>query len=277
MPEANTLAMFQQNFSQYLLAKAPGTTARLSLQPWLPAGHALHRTELGLSVYRNNVHSSLAAALAAQFPVVQRLVGKDFFAGLASDYVCSHPPTDPSLTFYGKDFADFIEQREDCRPVPYLADVTRLELADQHALHASDTPALAVSSLLALPPEQLADAVFLLHDSTTLLASRWPVQHIFEENLKAEPATIVLQDNTCEFLLVYRLGSEVQIVNLQEPAFHLLQALQAGLNLQTAWQQLQARCPLPDAELIPLLVYVLKLDIAVAVQTTPPDIPGEPA
>ncbi len=38
------------------------------------------------SVYRNNVRGALVEALAVRYPVVQRLVGKDFFRVMARDY-----------------------------------------------------------------------------------------------------------------------------------------------------------------------------------------------
>ena len=39
------------------------------------------------AVYRNNVAVGLTRALASRFPVVERLVGEEFFAGMARAYI----------------------------------------------------------------------------------------------------------------------------------------------------------------------------------------------
>lgn len=43
-------------------------------------------------VYRNNVVASLSDALGVAFPVVQKLVGDEFFRAMAGVYLRQHPP-----------------------------------------------------------------------------------------------------------------------------------------------------------------------------------------
>src|SRR5512139_2634059 len=64
------------------------------------------------AVYRNNVVSSLVDALAATFPVVQELVGEEFFRAMSAVYVRRSPPGSPVLATYGHSFADFVEEFE---------------------------------------------------------------------------------------------------------------------------------------------------------------------
>ncbi|PTT93348.1 DUF2063 domain-containing protein, partial [Pseudomonas sp. HMWF005] len=54
------------------------------------------------SVYRNNVQSSLINALADSYPVVQQLVGEDFFRAMAAVFVQQHPPETPLMSRYGE-------------------------------------------------------------------------------------------------------------------------------------------------------------------------------
>lgn len=257
-PAMLQLADYQQTFTSFLLTPVVSDEAHSALQPWLTASETIAQR---LAVYRNNVLYSLTAALAAQFPVVQRLVGNGFFATVARDFICSLPPTTPSLTFYGDALPDYLSTRSDCERVPYLADVARLELACQYALHAANTPPLQATALLALPPEQLTELALPLHDSATLLLSRWPVQRIREENLRDEPALLQLNDDGNTQLLVYRRGMEARIVTLQQPAFLLLQSLHQGRPLQQAWDSVQQHCAVDADELVPLLVYLLQLEV----------------
>lgn len=64
------------------------------------------------AVYRNNVQSSLINALADSYPVVQQLVGEEFFRAMAAIFVRSQPPQSPLMSRYGEGFADFIGQFE---------------------------------------------------------------------------------------------------------------------------------------------------------------------
>ena len=97
-------------------------------------------------VYRNNVVSGLIGAVASRFPVAEKIVGEEFFAGMAYEFICLHPPRSPLLLSYGDGFADFVEAFEPAREIAYLADVIRLEVARGRAYHAADATPLAASS-----------------------------------------------------------------------------------------------------------------------------------
>ena len=60
------------------------------------------------AVYRNNVDVGLTKALAQRFPVAERLVGDEFFAGMARAYVPVQAAASPLMIEYGDDFPDFI-------------------------------------------------------------------------------------------------------------------------------------------------------------------------
>src|ERR1700759_2867223 len=89
-------------------------------------------------VYRNNVTVSLIAALAAIYPTLERITGTDFFRAIARSHVRSTPPTSPLLFDYGRDFPASIETYEHAQPLPWLADVARIERACLDAYHAAD-------------------------------------------------------------------------------------------------------------------------------------------
>jgi hypothetical protein len=254
----SALATYQAAFAAYLLTNSAG------------ADHALHaclqdapagRTASGLRVYRNNVLYSLTRALAAQFPVVQKLVGDEFFGALASDYVRSEPPLEPALTYYGHQFAAFIARSPACRPLPYLADVARLELQYQRAMHAADDPVLHLGQLGAVAPELLGGATFTLHASVTLLASDYPIDRIWAANLDDPTEVIHLDAPGRHHLLIHRRALRVQVVSLQPPAFTLLQQLQNGQSLQQAWTLAAEHHALDTPELTPLLGYLLGLEV----------------
>ncbi|MDE2372531.1 MAG: putative DNA-binding domain-containing protein, partial [Burkholderiales bacterium] len=129
------------------------------------------------AVYRNNVVGSLIDALTDNFPVVQQLVGEEFFRAMAGIHVRRSPPTSRLLAFYGDGYAEFIARFEPARALPYLADMARLEAARVQSYHAADAePASAESVALALAcGDRIGELRLECHPSLRVLSSRWAV------------------------------------------------------------------------------------------------------
>ncbi len=133
-------------------------------------------------VYRNNVAASLTDALETAFPVVAKLVGDDFFRAMAGVYLRAHPPKLPMMMFYGDDMPDFLTSFAPAQSVPYLPDVSRLELALRHSYHAADATPIAPDALAQIAPDNLPNVTFTFAPSVHLIASRFPLQSIWLAN-----------------------------------------------------------------------------------------------
>ncbi len=185
------------------------------------------------AVYRNNVTVSLIDALAATFPATQRITGRDFFRAMARFHIRETPPTSPLLFEYGRDFPDFIERYEYAQPMPWLADVARIERAWLDAYHAADAEPLASGALASIPPERLADTVFAPHPATRVLRSRFPAVKIFAANRGDGPVGRI-EASEPEDALVTRPGLEVFVRHLPPGGAVFLSHLIAGGPLGTA-------------------------------------------
>jgi hypothetical protein len=111
---------------------------------------------------------------------------------------------------YGRDFPHFIETYEYAQPMPWLADVARIERAWLDAYHAADMPPLAGSELAAIPSEALADAVFKAHPATRIIRSEFPAVSIFVMNRGDGPVGRI-QNVVPEDALVTRPDQEVAV------------------------------------------------------------------
>jgi Putative DNA-binding domain len=149
-----------------------------------PRGKAAARR---YDVYRNNVTVSLIEALAAVYPATRRITGPDFFRAMARFHVRAAPPTSPLLFEYGRDFPAFIEAYEHTRPLPWLADVARIERAWLDAYHAADAAPLAARALADVPPERLAATRLTPHPALRVVRSRFPAVSIFAANRREGP------------------------------------------------------------------------------------------
>lgn len=161
------------------------------------------------AVYRNNVAVGLRKALAARFPLVERLVGDEFFALMARAYIASSKPASPLLFAYGDSLPEFIEGFAPAAAVPYLAGVARIEAAVTRAYHAADAPTLGIAQLAALPPEKLGAARLAPHPAATLVRSRFAVGRIWQAHQGETAAPF--SASGAEAVLVVRPGLEVGV------------------------------------------------------------------
>jgi hypothetical protein len=187
------------------------------------------------SVYRNNVQSSLINALADSYPVVQQLVGDEFFRAMAGIHVQNSPPTSPLMNSYGHDLATFIEGFAPAASVPYLADVARLERLRVMAYHAADAQPLGperIATALA-DPQSLSELTVTLHPSLHLLNSAFAVIAIWAAH--QQQATLAGIDlNLGQRALVLRNGLDVEVFAIDHGASVFIQHLQNGQSLMQA-------------------------------------------
>ena len=194
--------------------------------------------ESRVAIYRNNVFSNYRNALGASYPVVCRLVGKAFFDAAVDAFVRSRPSTSGDLNAYGGDFSDFLAGYPYAAGLAYLADVARLEWAIQQAQQASEserTPQEVLSALAAIDSELLPSITIGLHPSCGLIASPFPLLHIWRVNQPsfAGDQHVDLGEG-CDRLLVCRDANTVRIERLDAGTFALLRSLQSANALGAA-------------------------------------------
>jgi len=186
------------------------------------------------AVYRNNVVVGLSEALKAAYPAVCRIVGDEFFLGMARIFVVAQPPRTPLLHSYGDGFPEFVESFEPASSLPYLADVARIERAWTEAYNAAEATPLPPAALAAIDPGRLAEARLRLHPSLRVARSRFPALTIWRMNAKdGIPAPVDLQSGG-EDCLVMRPAAEVAVHALPPGGAAFVLRLAAGAALGAA-------------------------------------------
>lgn len=226
-PDGNGLADLQHRF------------ARAALQGPLTVPDGIRRDggplrERRFGVYRNNVKASLAAALAARFPVVERLVGEEFFTAMALVFIERDPPHSPVLAEYGGNLADFLEGFEPTADLPYLPDIARLEWARHVAFHSADASPADLARLAELPPETLGCVRLGLHPAMAVIASPWPIVSVWTTNTHDATPEAPAADWTGETALVTRPHLEVLLHRLPPGTDRLVTELARGVALGAA-------------------------------------------
>ncbi len=203
---------------------------------------APHRIAAGLSVYRNNVRAAYLRALRDAFPVVERLVGEDFYRYLAHEYFHACPPSSPWVARYGDSFPQFIECFEPAARVPYLADVARLELAWLGAYHAAEAVSLSPEEIHEAVGEAPERARFTLHPSARFVSSDYPVHAIWLHNKDSRSDPLRLSERGERVLLVRPTHKVVTSV-IPTAAWAALNAIGAGASFGEALDAAAERDP----------------------------------
>jgi hypothetical protein len=185
-------------------------------------------------VYRNNVFASLINALRSRYPVIERLVGEDFFEATAGHFIEAHPPRSPVLIDYGEDFGPFLESFEPANTLPYLADVARLEWLRHMAYHAEDRKALGPPDLTRAPSDRAFALTFEFHPSAALIVSPYPIVSIWETNAHDAETRPIGPNVVGEAALIVRPDYEVQIMRLDDAEHAFAGALAEGATLGDA-------------------------------------------
>ena len=188
-----------------------------------------------LQVYRNNIVTSLSAALAAIYPVVQRLVAPEFFLYAAHEYLRQHPSRSGNLHEFGEHFPQFLQGFKPTRALTYLPDVARLERAWHRVFHAAESPPLSLEKLAAVPSEDYERLRFTLHPARALLKSRYPFLRIWEVNQDNYRGDATVDLNLgAQHVLVLRHHVDVTIRAITEGEYVLLTRLAAYDTFATA-------------------------------------------
>jgi hypothetical protein len=207
------------------------------------------------AVYRNTVVKGCVDALQANYPVVARLVGEEWFRAAAAIYVHEALPADPTLLRYGSSFADFLAHFEPAADFPYLPGVARLDRLWTEAHAAADDETLDPAAVARFAPEELAGAILHPH-----AAARWawfeeaPIYTIWMRN-RADGVPDGDIDWRPEGALLVRPRDTVGWIALDAASCAFLDACAAGSTLAGAAQEaLQAK---DDADISRLMATLL--------------------
>ncbi len=243
-------------------AQAPFAAALLDPALPTPTGlQAWNGSDPGVrfAVYRNNVVHSLVGVLADSFPVVQALVGPEFFGAMARRFVRAQPPTSPLMHRYGAGLPAWMAGFEPAAALPYLSDVARLEWARLCAFHAADTPPIAAQALAARlqTPAALAHTTLRLHPSLAVVRSAHPVVSLWRAHQLDDDARDLqlarLDLGQPEAALVFRDTADDALVLPLHPADAALAAdIAAGHALGAA------QGAHPQADLVQVLTPLLQ-------------------
>lgn len=190
--------------------------------------------EQRLSIYKNNIFISLTEALSQTFPVVEKLVGEDFFAFTAKTFIKERPPIQGPLFEYGNQFPDFLKSFEPASSLPYLPDIAHLEWAMNTSFHAENISPINATDLSQFSDDEFSNLLFKLHPSFRIINSEYPIYDIWLLN----------QDDTDEMeidlakasnVIIFRPDDQVLAKEISNDTSLFIKALQINENIEKSY------------------------------------------
>ncbi len=190
---------------------------------------------IAIEVYRNNYRGNLHDTLAGAYPVIEQLVGKDFFRLLTRRFIGQHLSHSGNLHHYGAEMAGFVAAFEPAQELVYLPDVAALEWACHCAYFADDAATLDIDKLAQVPPEQYQNLILHIHPACHLVRSRYPIAAIWHAHQPGASGDFRIDlDSGSSNALVSRKNDVVLVNELTEADAVWLQGIQAGTQLGEA-------------------------------------------
>ncbi len=195
-----------------------------------------------LGIYRGNARANTAKAIAGAYPVIGKIVGGEFFLGLASEYHSRFPSVNGDLNEYGEAFAAFLADFPPAREIPYLADVARLEWRVHRAHYAADPGPFDPARLASVPPEREVQLRPRLHPACHVLQSAYPIARIWEVHQDAFSGEFDVEfPGSPTNALVYRPRFRVEVAQIGDAEAAFLWAALDGQTLDAALAAAQLR------------------------------------
>jgi hypothetical protein len=180
-----------------------------------------------MAVYHRTALAARSGALAAAYPVVERLVGGAFFGEAARVHACATPSASGDLHDYGAGFADFLAGYGPAAALTYLPDVARLEWAVHESRHAAGDDRPDFAALGRVAPHELVHVRMRLHPSVRLVASGHPILSIWEAN-QAGRDGVPEEVGRAQRVVVRRIDNDVRPIEADAASWLLLGVFSRG-------------------------------------------------
>ena len=187
-----------------------------------------------LAQYRGTLGANREKALAAAYPVLQTLVGPEFFAALSDAYGSAHPSTSGDLNRFGSAFETFLRAFPHVAAYPYFPAVARLEWLLHCVHHAPATPALDAAELSELSLAEIDALQLTLRPVSRLYCASTAAVSVWQAHQTESHAPFPESVDHPEWAVVARPQWKPLVLSLSEAGFTILDAVHQGYCLGDA-------------------------------------------
>jgi len=185
-----------------------------------------------LSTYNEQYWFRLNTTLRQEYPLLERLVGKEGFNRLVSDYLEAFPSRSPTLRDLSNDLAAFLGGRHEWNTT-LLREAARLDYLYIQAFDAAACPIFDPATLSAAQQDALSRDRLRFQPHWFLFAEHWPLVRLRECLVAGQEPGPLPPPERRGFWAIHRAGS-VAAVRLGPLQYRLLEDLHGGASIEQA-------------------------------------------
>jgi len=189
-----------------------------------------------MGIYQSSAIANIIRAMKLTYPVIEKLVGEDFFRACCKKYIQLHWPKSANMDDYGEEFASFLADFEPAKQLTYLTDVAQLEWLFHLSSLASDSNPTDWTRLSSVEADDALQVKLLLAPSVMLISSAFPLDRIWQMNQSNtsmnEDIDLAIEQDT--FLVIFRQNLKTEIMSVNASEFSLLSSFSQQQSLVNA-------------------------------------------
>lgn len=183
-----------------------------------------------LQIYHNNVYSILTRTLEQTYPLIQNLVGDDFFRLIAKEYIINYPSRSGNVNDYGNYFDNFLAEFEPTKHLVYLPEVTQFEWTCHELATAADHTPFDMGDLSNIPSDEYINLTFVLNPACRVMKFHYPILDIIDLCQSKHNENVDIDAGGADLLLIRRTN-QIALVPLSGSDYLFLSFLQEGKTL----------------------------------------------
>jgi hypothetical protein len=237
---ATSLAILQRDFQRHVMHGDDVIVSAVTGTPRVPS-------TVRLGIYSEAYKLRLTDALASTLPRLQQLMGKDQFAGLASDYIDIRPSQFPSIRWFGGELPALLERL--FPEQPWLGELAAWEWAIAAAFDAADADPIGIEALAAVAPDSWPALQFEFHPSVQLVPMRTNAPVLFKTLAEDGVPPECMALDAAQPWLIWREALKTQYRSLAADEAAALESMRAGGTFETLCDTL---CAWHEPEAVPM-------------------------
>lgn len=186
-----------------------------------------------IPIHLNNMQTNLRTALMHCYPLIIKLLGKNFFDDIAHRYIERYPSLTGNLDDYGEYLNDFITQYDPVKELAYLPEVAKFEWSCHVLSLASELTPFDIKRLDNISPSHYSNLQFIINPASQLHHFHYPILLILELCQSTKPSMLTLNQEDV-YLLLLKRHDHVSLIALTASEYHFLKALNDNQSLADA-------------------------------------------
>lgn len=220
-----SLRQLQEDFQNQLL----GT--HNSLEQHISEPHKGKITDR-IGVYSYAYSARLVEILAADFPMLKKLMGEKTFHAMGHTYVQAQPSQHYSIAEFGQHLNHFLKTTTPYQEKPAIAEMALLEWSINKATIAANAPVLTMVDMQKVPQSEWPNIRLTLHPSVAILQFTHTIPEIWKDldskKFIGKPKAKAYKQAVNYAVWRYELIAQFSVLPLHEA--WMLQAFNAGQN-----------------------------------------------